>query len=151
MVNDNIVVNRFSEAYFYKWYGRKKPKIDVEKAMLQHVQREFSIMDKQERIKELENDLIRIETRITESESFEDHECSECGKAHKRLTPGDLSRLLETKRKLSEAIAKERGEWNTRPDTKDGSSELDLLGTELAKLITKPTPTVIEAEFAEIS
>lgn len=111
---------RFKEAYFHKWVGKHRPTVQRKREEHKAEVRAESIYDRQSRLRILEASLERLEAAaqaLGENEKFD---------------PGDLVRLEEQKRKTLESIAKERGEFGTKPSA--DSDEVAEMNRQLRSL-----------------
>ena len=96
----------FSHRYFRNWVQRHRAKIQTERILIAHRGRTMSVIDRKARLSHLESDLFELDTNISGA------------------APEILIKLIEQKRKVLQAIAIERGEWNAREDPHEGLKDL---------------------------
>ena len=96
----------FSHRYFRNWVQRHRAKIQTERILIAHRGRTMSVIDRKARLSHLESDLFELDTNISGA------------------APEILIKLIEQKRKVLQAIAIERGEWNAKEDPHEGLKEL---------------------------
>jgi hypothetical protein len=106
------VLNRWTEKYFHTWIQRRRGKIVVARNKYKEEVRRLSLYDKERRIVELERSVDVINSHLVAADSdHTTHTCKTCGASHEIVGPEVAIKLMEQKRKLLEAIAKERNEW----------------------------------------
>lgn len=132
----------FSRKYLHTWIQRRRGKFQVAREEHKQEVRRLSMWDKQRRIEDLERSVEVINQHLVR-ETVEDHECTRCGMLHTVLSAAITIKLMEQKRKLLEAIAKERNEWLKEGVAKGGESARDRLRSSLAKAIAETKQTEI--------
>ncbi len=115
----------YSQKYLHTWIQRRRAKVQEMRATHREEVRRLSIYDRERRIMELERAAEIIKARVIEQTDGE-HECPEC--SHMHFTKSDMIvKLLEQQRKILEAIARERNEWQKEDEKKDGFTARDKL------------------------
>lgn len=112
------ITERFTEAYFPRWVQKHRRMLQARRTEHQQVVRAESVYDRAMRVRTLEASLNRLE-----------------GAAMVALANDDLRSLVmieEQKRKHMESIAKERGEFNVKPQ--DGMDEVAEMNRKLRSL-----------------
>lgn len=131
----------FSEKYLHTWVQRRRARVQEMRAVHKEEVRRLSIMDKQHRMSELEraNDIIKA--RIMETLDGE-HECDQCNQPH--YTKSDMIiKLIEQQRRVLEAIARERNEWQKDEKEDNGSSARAKLRDATLKALKSAQETKI--------
>lgn len=132
----------FSQKYLHTWIQRRRTKFQIARERHREEVRKLSIFDKQRRIEDLEGSVKVINEHLVR-ETINDHECSRCGMLHTVLSAEITIKLMEQKRKLLEAIAKERNEWGKESKENSGESARDKLRSGLAKALESAKNTQI--------
>lgn len=112
---------KWTKYYYQRWIQKRRAILNEYRGEQQEQIREETMYNRNKRIEDLEMGLARLDEML-ESEAIDPHDCDTCGYTHDIISPSDLTKLLEQKRKLLEAIAKERGEWlkEEKDDTSKG-------------------------------
>lgn len=126
----------WTKHYWYKWVQRHRDLLNQFREEQRIAIREESMYNRVRRIDDLEAGLQRIDEMMA-SESWEPHDCDTCGNLHDCISPTDLAKLLEQKRKLLEAIAKERGEWLKNENDSDKGNDRKAVGTLALELLER--------------
>jgi len=134
----------YTPKYFHTWIYRRKGKLDLARADHAEEVRKMSVYSRERRVEELEQDVGRINAVIIAFENEKMHICSHCELLH-TTTPDTLIKLSEQKRKLLEAIAKERNEWGREPrESEEVSVGESARAIALAKLNKATKTTIID-------
>lgn len=126
----------FSRKYLHTWIQRKREKVKVARDQHATEVRKMSTYDKERRIDDLERSVEVINSHIL-VQTVEDHDCTRCGSLHSVLSPDMVIKLMEQKRKLLEAIAKERNEWLKDTASKGVESTRDRLDAAITKVLAE--------------
>ena len=102
--------NRFSNTYFRRWVQRRRPQVQNMRQRHMLDVRAGSLMDREGRLRKLEEDFARLELAAVQLGSDE---------------PKTLVMVIEQRRKVLEAIAKERGEYGVAPQPIDVSADMN--------------------------
>lgn len=90
----------YTPAYLHNWVNRRRAKVQELRAQQDIEVRKMSTFDRDKRVATLERGVERIEKRLDEDGEID---------------PEKEMKLLEQQRKLLQAIAVERNEWNKTP------------------------------------
>lgn len=141
------VEKRFTKKYLHTWIQRRRPKFQAAKAEHQETIRKMSMYDRERRVHELEQDIAVINSHLyVAGKEHSVHQCTKCGYNHEVAGPETALKLIEQKRKLSQAIAIERGEWG-KTETKEegaGGARDRLRAAALEMLAQAPKTTIID-------
>ena len=120
---------RFTKKYLHTWVQRRRPKFQNARADHNEEIRRLSMYDREKRIADLENDLGILNSHImVAGKEHSAHQCTKCGFTHEVAGPEVVIKLIEQKRKISQAISVERGEWNKgESEEKKPDSTRDML------------------------
>lgn len=132
----------FSKKYLHTWIQRRRGKVQIAREKHKEEVRKLSMYDKTRRIEELENAVAVLNSHMV-AVQVEDHNCNRCGLIHAVASPDTVIRLMEQKRKLLEAIAKERNEWLREGTSNQAESTRDRLREAVAKALTQANETKI--------
>lgn len=135
----------FSQKYLHTWIQRRRPKFQKARRLHQEELKRLSMYDKTKRIEGLENDMNMLNAQLVKDL----HNCPKCGEPHSPLSTEVIIKLTEQKRKISEAIAKERNEWlKPEPDAGDEQSPRERLRSALAKVLNEGQE--VQSSYAEV-
>ena len=112
------ITERFTEAYFPRWVQKHRRLLQARRTEHQQVVRAESVYDRAMRVRTLESSMARLEGAAMDA------------LANKNLRA--LVMIEEQKRKNMESIAKERGEFNVKPQ--DGMDEVAEMNKKLRSL-----------------
>lgn len=143
---------RFTYYYFRNWCHRHRDEINYFKNLRDEQIRQFSTLDKESRVRELESDIDRINAILrseTVNGDFIVHECSKCGEFHDALDPNIVIKLIEQKRRDMETLSKERNEWMKADATVNSTSSPVSVARDsaLRKLQRPQEEEVIDGEI----
>ena len=125
-------VKPFTQKYLHTWIQRRRPKIKQARARHEEEVQRMSMYDRERRIREHEADLDTINQLILK---FYDD-------------PDTMVKLLEQKRKMSQAVAQERGEWNKiEVKESDGTAARDRLRTGALALLEGKATEIIDGKI----
>lgn len=132
-------VKPFSQKYLHTWIQRRRYKFQQAREKHKEEVRRMSMYTRERRIEELEKDLELLKFQLIN----DTHNCTKCGALH-GIKPDDIIKITEARRKISEAIAKERNEW-LKPETSEGSelSTRDRIRSKLTEMLESGTKTTI--------
>jgi hypothetical protein len=135
---------RFTPKYLHTWVQRRRPKFQNARADHQEELRRLSMYDKDKRIADHENSINIINSHLmAQNSGYSSHVCTKCGFTHEVEGPEVVIKLLEQKRKLSQAVAIERGEWGKADaEPKRTESSRDLLRAAALQALANPTGKV---------
>jgi len=121
----------FTKKYLHTWVQRRRPKLRVVRTQRDEDIRRLSMYDRERRIRELENDLDTINQMIEKNFDM----------------PEMVVKLLEQKRKTSQAVSQERGEWN-KIETKesDGTAARERLRSGVMELLKGTETQIIDGK-----
>lgn len=114
----------FTKSYYNNWCWRHRPLVLRFRAELMDELRQQTYYDKESRIKSMEMDVDAINARLRNEHSS--HICTECGFVHSPTSSDSLVKLIDTKRKLMESIAKEKDEFNKKSEPRDVTPDVDI-------------------------
>ena len=132
----------FSKKYLHTWLQRRRPKLQLAREKHKEEVRRMSMYDKTRRLEELENSVLTINSHLV-MQGIEDHSCTRCGSVHAATSPDMVIKLMEQKRKLLEAIAKERNEWLKESANSEAESTRDRLREAVTKALTEAKETKV--------
>ncbi len=147
---DKRDIKPFTKGYLHTWIQRRRHKVQVAREEHKEEVRRVNTFSKERRLDELERDIDIINTQLVLA-GVDPHSCTECGKPHVNVEL--LIKLTEQKRKLLEAIAKERNELGKPLDESDGDgSARDRLRLLSRAALASPKETkIIEGTVVVVS
>lgn len=130
------VTNIWTPQYFNTWVQRRRAKVQTARAEHQEHVKKQSTYDKERRLFEYERDLELVNKALRYATKGRPHDCPYCKEVHEPyVSPAEILKLLDIKRKHLESIAKERGEWmrpeSTESNEPNARERLRLVSTQL--------------------
>lgn len=125
----------YSKRYLHNWVGRHRSAIKVEREHHLYDLRKQSLLDKSTRLAMLERSSQALERRLEAALNSDDDELA--------------VKLAEQMRKQLQAVATERGEWNTKEDNRNMEGIKNVL-LERMQQAALPDPDVVEGIVTEL-
>lgn len=144
---DQFGLKKFTPHYLRRWIHNHREVIQLEREKVKMEVNQASKHDRERRISDLEKDIERIEMALITVDKA-NHVCRDCGEPHNPEVDVML-KLMEQKRKLSQAIAQERGEWNKEEKATD-QAPVSWKITAIER-IQDDTSLIVEGEVREIA
>lgn len=123
----NGLEHKFTPGYLKNWIQRRRDLVRAKRGEFEEEVKQASVMTRGKRLVMLEESLDRIHVVL-----MGDHE--------KELSVDEMTKIADQERKLMQAIAIERGEWQKAPPSDDELEDKAMnrgLGSEFAKLFDK--------------